>query len=939
MSLSTTTSHPINYLHNSNYGFQPLFTIEEIRQRASVNKADTEGYPIKRWISTVFELYNKGDECLQTNQIENAYIYYKKGCSVMIEIIKQHSKFHEIRSDSVYLKLNKRTEEEMMLLLQQLAFYIETTHRSTQQPQQQPQPNYGYIQPITNPYYNQQQPIMYPMIPPTSAAPYAYRPSHDPRNFPHYTLNDVPSQQMIASHHSPNTNATNTTATNTTASSSTFSSSSASTTSSSSSSVFTTSAGTTTSAITPTTATATKSNNNNNTMTAINYAMSSKLKITTINIPPPTNNLFPNIPTIEPMELAKWITRIDNPPTILLIDVRPRNLFLAGCIKYQWIIQIDPSILHPNITSQDIHASLSVDAEQSLFSEKDKFDLIVYYDQNSKTIESQRPIHDLKEFLLFSTSLRRPPMMLTGGMDRWTHMIGDKGIYRFSSSSSSSSGKSSSWFSKSKDHHHTLYDYFSTGKSENITKPQPLPTAPRKESLTTRYPELSPPSTPPATSHDVKPVPPSYAKLHRRRTFIDNPFNGFTTTTSKLYDVPPTMHPTQQQDEGIKKEQVPSRPTLVHHPMSTSSKPAPPPSAYEHSFSSTIGKTGLKNVGNTCYMNSIIQCLSGTIPLARYFISGLFKQHLNRANRLGTGGVLAESFAETIRVMWSESYRFIQPMSFRDALIRFAPQFSGTDQQDSQEFLTFLLDGLHEDLNPSQRRVPELDAVAFEKLPDWQASAMAWERYMERNASIIVSLFQGQYRSRLTCLSCRQTSTTYNAFMSLSLPIPIKKLRLSSVTLYQCLDYFVKEETLDKEDAWFCPKCKKKRKAVKQLTLSKLPDVLLIHLKRFSVDGLFKNKLDSMVKYPTRSLDLSGYIPSSMFPPQTSLQDNASFIYDLYAVSNHYGTLSGGHYTATVRDGKNQWHYFDDSKFSPCDESKVVTKAAYNLFYVRSKVK
>lgn len=90
--------------------------------------------------------------------------------------------------------------------------------------------------------------------------------------------------------------------------------------------------------------------------------------------------------------------------------------------------------------------------------------------------------------------------------------------------------------------------------------------------------------------------------------------------------------------------------------------------------------------------------------------------------------------------------------------------------------------------------------------------------------------------------------------MSLSLPIPAKKLRISSVTLYQCLDYFVKEETLDKEDAWKCPQCKKKRKASKQLTLTKLPDVLLIHLKRFSMDGLFKNKLDATVKCPTRYL-------------------------------------------------------------------------------------
>ncbi len=88
--------------------------------------------------------------------------------------------------------------------------------------------------------------------------------------------------------------------------------------------------------------------------------------------------------------------------------------------------------------------------------------------------------------------------------------------------------------------------------------------------------------------------------------------------------------------------------------------------------------------------------------------------------------------------------------------------------------------------------------------------------------------------------------------MSLSLPIPAKKLRISSVTLTQCLDYFVKEETLDKEDAWNCPQCKKKRKAIKQLTLMKLPDILLIHLKRFSIDGRFKNKLDTSVKCPTR---------------------------------------------------------------------------------------
>lgn len=121
------------------------------------------------------------------------------------------------------------------------------------------------------------------------------------------------------------------------------------------------------------------------------------------------------------------------------------------------------------------------------------------------------------------------------------------------------------------------------------------------------------------------------------------------------------------------------------------------------------------------------------------------------------------------------------------------------------------MDGIHEDLNatlpksipPSSGDDPAEEA-RFEQLPDYQASYLAWEKYMARNASVIVSLFQGQYRSRLTCLTCKTTSTTYNTFMSLSLPIPSKRAKLSGgVTLYQCLDYFVKEEILEKSEAWY----------------------------------------------------------------------------------------------------------------------------------------
>jgi ubiquitin carboxyl-terminal hydrolase 8 len=86
--------------------------------------------------------------------------------------------------------------------------------------------------------------------------------------------------------------------------------------------------------------------------------------------------------------------------------------------------------------------------------------------------------------------------------------------------------------------------------------------------------------------------------------------------------------------------------------------------------------------------------------------------------------------------------------------------------------------------------------------------------------------------------------------MSLSLPIPAKKSGPSSVSIYQCLDYFVKEEILDHDNAWHCPKCKTNRRATKALTLAKLPDILLIQLKRFSFDGPFNDKLETIVNSP-----------------------------------------------------------------------------------------
>lgn len=166
---------------------------------------------------------------------------------------------------------------------------------------------------------------------------------------------------------------------------------------------------------------------------------------------------------------------------------------------------------------------------------------------------------------------------------------------------------------------------------------------------------------------------------------------------------------------------------------------------------------------STCYMNSTIQCLSATYPFSAFFLDGSFKRSINVYNPLGTKGNLANAFSELLKALWKEDYSFLSAVTFRKNIIRFAPQFSGTDQHDSQEFLSFVLDGLHEDLNrvqvkpPAVEMTPEREAE-LETLPPAVASEKEWQIYKRRDDSFIVDLFQGQYRNRLECLTCHKVS-------------------------------------------------------------------------------------------------------------------------------------------------------------------------------------
>lgn len=172
----------------------------------------------------------------------------------------------------------------------------------------------------------------------------------------------------------------------------------------------------------------------------------------------------------------------------------------------------------------------------------------------------------------------------------------------------------------------------------------------------------------------------------------------------------------------------------------------------------------------------------------------------------------------------------------------------------------------------------------------------------------------------------------YNTQLFGSLPEVFKsgffsKRPQESVSLYKCLEAFLKEEPLGPEDMWYCPVCKKHCQASKKLDLWRLPEILVIHLKRFSYSRFMKNKLETLVDFPIHDLDLSMYIAYK--------NGQSSHRYMLYAISNHYGSMGGGHYTAFVHHGGDRWYDFDDSHVSPISEDKIKTSAAYVLFYRR----
>lgn len=198
-------------------------------------------------------------------------------------------------------------------------------------------------------------------------------------------------------------------------------------------------------------------------------------------------------------------------------------------------------------------------------------------------------------------------------------------------------------------------------------------------------------------------------------------------------------------------------------------------------ITSTGGNLGLSNLGNTCYMNSALQCLVHLPEVNYYFFFDLYEKELNRTNPLGNKGEVAIAFSNLLHKLFDfGSAVSVTPREFKYTIGRYSSMFHGYQQQDSQEFLSWLLDALHEDLNRiHDKPYCEKPELKDEDVNNPQAivdlAKQCWDQHKCRNDSIIVDLFTGLYQSTLVCPECDKKSVTFDPFNDLTLPLPVNK--------------------------------------------------------------------------------------------------------------------------------------------------------------------
>ncbi|XP_069784353.1 ubiquitin carboxyl-terminal hydrolase 22 isoform X2 [Narcine bancroftii] len=347
----------------------------------------------------------------------------------------------------------------------------------------------------------------------------------------------------------------------------------------------------------------------------------------------------------------------------------------------------------------------------------------------------------------------------------------------------------------------------------------------------------------------------------------------------------------------------------------------------------TIGLRGLINLGNTCFMNCIVQALTHTPLLRDFFLSDRHKCEMQSPNCC-----LVCEMSRLFQEFYS-GYRSPHiPYRLLHLVWTHARHLAGYEQQDAHEFLIAALDVLH-------RHCKGDDNGKKASNPN-------------HCNCIIDQIFTGGLQSDVTCQVCHGVSTTIDPFWDISLDLPGSStpfwplspgsdgnvvngeshMSSGTTTLTDCLRRFTRPEHLGSSAKIKCSGCHSYQESTKQLTMKKLPIVACFHLKRFEHSAKLRRKITTYVSFPLE-LDMTPFMASSkesrmngqyQQPVDSLSNDNK---YSLFAVVNHQGTLESGHYTSFIRQHKDQWFKCDDAIITKASIKDVLDSEGYLLFY------
>ncbi|XP_059171692.1 ubiquitin carboxyl-terminal hydrolase 3-like [Physella acuta] len=349
--------------------------------------------------------------------------------------------------------------------------------------------------------------------------------------------------------------------------------------------------------------------------------------------------------------------------------------------------------------------------------------------------------------------------------------------------------------------------------------------------------------------------------------------------------------------------------------------------------------SGLRNLGNTCFMNAVLQSLSNIQEFCGYIkqlpsledkIHKAKKIQISRKTRdSGEDVLLVEELRKTLVALWQGTKGAISPESLFSVIWKVVPRFRGYQQQDAHEFMRYLLDRLHIEL---------LELLPY---PNNNSPYIG----PKGKSTIVTAIFGGLLQSEVNCLICGMESKKHDPFLDLSLDIPAQfSSRLTKpkdgepiCTLTDCLSSFTDIEELEDSELYMCNNCKQRQRSTKKFWIRRLPNVLCLHLKRFRWSMFCRLKVETFVEFPIQALDMNTYVLNNLHETRGSF--SGSNLYDLAAVIVHHGSGAGsGHYTAYATH-EGQWYHFNDSTVTACDVDTVMRCKAYILFYVRREIR